>query len=93
MQIDEADPASVLAAVRAGGQTVDLGRGLTLQARRVAGEQRLEITGGGRITLPWLKSLGCFSETHQFTLRVFMPNDERAEGILHSILSAQAQAA
>ena len=67
------DPKSVLSAVLDGGQVIDIGKGLTLAKRRVAGTHRLEITGADRSTLDWLRSLGCFTEIHQFTLRVFIP--------------------
>lgn len=40
---------------------------------------RLEITGADRVTLDWLRSLGCFTEIHQFTLRVFVPFGENID--------------
>lgn len=73
MKVDAADPSSVYRAVAEGGQVMDLGQGLTLPKRRVAGNNRLEITGADRAALDWLRSLGCFTEIHQFTLRVFVP--------------------
>lgn len=73
MQVDHSDPASLLSAVVDGARTVELTPGLTLTRRRVAGKERLEITGVDRPTLDWLRSLGCFTEIHQFALRVFVP--------------------
>jgi hypothetical protein len=73
VKVDTTDPSSVYRAVTEGGQVVDLCNGLKLAKRRVAGNNRLEITGADRVTLDWLRSLGCFTEIHQFTLRVFVP--------------------
>jgi hypothetical protein len=58
---------------------IDLGQGLELAKRCVAGNNRLEITGADRVTLDWLRSLGCFTEIHQFTLRVFVPFGENID--------------
>ena len=77
--VDTADPSSVHTAVAEGGQVIDLGQGLELAKRRVAGNNRLEITGADRVTLDWLRSLGCFTEIHQFTLRVFVPFGENID--------------
>jgi hypothetical protein len=73
MTLDRADPAGLLAAVVDAARSVELIPGLTLARRRVAGKDRLEITGADRPTLDWLRSLGCFTEIHQFALRVFVP--------------------
>lgn len=40
---------------------------------RVAGEQRYEIVGAPAKQLPWLKSIGCFTEIIAFRTRVFIP--------------------
>jgi hypothetical protein len=40
---------------------------------RVAGEQRYEIVGAPVDQLPWLKSIGCFTEIIAFRTRVFIP--------------------
>ena len=55
---------------------VDLGRGLTLTRRRVAGAARLEIDGADRGTIDGLKAMGCFTEIIAFQLRVFVPHGE-----------------
>lgn len=38
-------------------------------------------------TLPWLRSIGCFSEIHQYQLRVFVPSGDpvQAERIIAAI--------
>ena len=55
--------------------------GGTLSRRRVAGRDRLEITGADRAALDWLRSLGCFTEIHQFALRVFVPFGEGVDSL------------
>ena len=77
MQVDTKDPASIYVAVVEGQKAVEIGAGLTLTERRVAGHKRLEITGADRATLDWLRSLGCFTEIHQFVLRVFVPHGDK----------------
>jgi hypothetical protein len=49
-------------------RAVDLGNGFNLKRRRVAAHRRLELTGVSKDSLPWLKSLGCFTEIHQYQL-------------------------
>jgi hypothetical protein len=67
---------------------VDLGRGLTLTRRRVAGDVRLEINGADKGTIDGLKALGCFTEIIAFQLRVFVPHGAGvdAEAILTRIV-------
>ncbi|WP_082737572.1 strawberry notch C-terminal domain-containing protein [Blastomonas sp. CCH8-A3] len=48
----------------------------TLKCSRVAGEQRYEIVGVPPEHLPWLKSIGCFTEIIAFRTRVFIPTKE-----------------
>lgn len=87
--VDSADPEAVFTAVVEGGQRVEIGNGLTLALRRVASNTRLEITGADRPTLDWLRSLGCFTEIHQFNLRVFVPYGEGSDtlGVLRQIIA------
>ena len=81
-------PADIVA--RASGTTapVDLGAGLTLSRRRVAGTIRLEIDGADRATITFLKSIGCFTEIIAYQLRVFVPHGDGAdpEGIVAKIV-------
>ncbi len=81
MSVDAADPISVFTAVTEGQKAVELGNGLILTERRVAGHKRLEITGADRATLDWLRALGCFTEIHQYSLRVFIPHGDRAASL------------
>jgi len=75
--IDTPKSASEMLTVALGSTTpVDLGQGLTLTRRRVAGEVRLEINGADRATVAALKALGCFTEIIQFQLRLFVPHGE-----------------
>lgn len=74
VQVDDQDAASILTAVLEGGHVHDFGNGLTLAKRRVAGHDRLEVAGADKATVAWLRSCGCFTEIHQFTLRLFIPH-------------------
>jgi hypothetical protein len=67
-------PQETLAAALGTTAPVDLGRGLTLTRRRVAGEMRLELSGADRGMIEGLKALGCFTEIIAFQLRVFLPH-------------------
>lgn len=60
---------------------VDLGRGLTLTRRRVAGQSRLEINGADRATIDNLKALGCFTEIISFQLRLFVPYGDGVDSL------------
>ena len=75
IDLDAATPEDLLRVVQSTDRAVDLGSGLSLRRRRVAGRVRLELSGASKDTLPWLKSLGCFTEIHQYQLRVFVPAD------------------
>ncbi|WP_439150433.1 strawberry notch-like NTP hydrolase domain-containing protein [Sulfitobacter sp.] len=67
-------PSEMLTAALGTTAPVDLGRGLTLTRRRVAGDVRLEINGADKGTIDGLKALGCFTEIIAFQLRVFVPH-------------------
>lgn len=67
-------PDEMLTAALGTTAPVDLGRGLTLTRRRVAGDVRLEIGGADKGTIDGLKALGCFTEIIAFQLRVFVPH-------------------
>jgi len=69
-------PKEMLTAALGSTASVDLGRGLTLTRRRVAGAPRLEIDGADRGAIDGLKALGCFTEIIAFQLRVFVPHGE-----------------
>jgi len=69
-------PQEMLTAALGSTAPVDLGRGLALTRRRVAGAARLEIDGADRGTIDGLKAMGCFTEIIAFQLRVFVPHGE-----------------
>jgi len=69
-------PQEMLTAALGTAAPVDLGRGLTLTRRRVAGEMRLELAGVDRGMIDGLKALGCFTEIIAFQLRVFLPHGD-----------------
>ena len=85
-------PGEMLTAAIGTTAPVDLGRGLTLTRRRVAGDVRLEIGGADKGTIDGLKALGCFTEIIAFQLRVFVPHGAGvdAEAILTRIVGNRA---
>jgi len=76
MTEDPKTPEEIVTKATGGTAPIDLGRGLTLQRRRVASEMRFEIQGADHDTIPHLKSNGCFTEIIAFQLRVFVPTGE-----------------
>jgi hypothetical protein len=85
-------PSEMLTAALGTTAPVDLGRGLTLTRRRVAGDVRLEINGADKGTIDGLKALGCFTEIIAFQLRVFIPHGKGVdvEVILSRIVGNEA---
>ncbi|WP_428929713.1 strawberry notch-like NTP hydrolase domain-containing protein [Marinibacterium sp. SX1] len=83
-------PQEMLTAALGSTAPVDLGRGLTLTRRRVAGAARLEIDGADRGAIDGLQALGCFTEIIAYQLRVFVPHGEGVEtaAILGRIVGA-----
>lgn len=69
-------PQEMLTAALGSTVPVDLGRGLTLTRRRVAGAARLEINGADKSMIDGLKVMGCFTEIIAFQLRIFVPHGE-----------------
>ncbi len=82
---DGASPEEKVAAAIAGDGAVDLGRGLTMRARRVAGTRRLELEGWRPEQVPDLKAAGCFSEIIAYQLRIFVPTGDTAPGVIGRI--------
>ncbi|MEM6275321.1 MAG: strawberry notch family protein [Pseudomonadota bacterium] len=84
-------PDEMLTAALGSTALVDLGSGLTLFRRRVAGAVRLEIDGADRAAIYGLKALGCFTEIIAFQLRVFVPHGDGVEtaAILDRIIGGQ----
>ena len=83
----ETTPAELVAAAMVGDGTVDLGRGLTLRARRVAGSRRLEVEGWRPEQVDALKAAGCFTEIVAYQLRVFVPVGDDAPTVIEAIRS------
>ena len=61
---------------------------VTIKRSLVAGEQRIELAGEIGAHLPWLKSLGCFTEIIAYKTRVFVPRGDKAEAIIGKLLAA-----
>lgn len=78
----------MITCAKANGAPVDLGQGLSLTKRRVAAEERLEISGADKETIAHLKTLGCFTDIISFQLRVFVPFGDIADttGVLDRII-------
>jgi len=87
-------PQEMLTAALGSTAPVDLGRGLALTRRRVAGATRLEIDGADRGMIDGLKAMGCFTEFIAFQLRVFVPHGEGIDtaAILSRITGARTDA-
>ena len=81
----DASAGEMVAAAMATDTTVDLGRGLTMRARRVAGAKRLELEGWIPSQVATLKAAGCFSEIIAHQLRVFVPTGDGATGAIEAI--------
>ena len=94
MSLEATTPEAMLEVVMRTDRSADLGNGLSLKRRRVAGNMRLELTGASGADLAWLKSLGCFSEIHQYQLRVFVPVGEAAAlRVITAIVATPSSAA
>jgi len=81
----ETTPAELVAAAMAGDGAVDLGRGLTLRGRRVAGTRRLEVEGWRPEQVGDLKAAGCFTEIVAYQLRAFVPVGDDAPAVIEAI--------
>lgn len=80
-----AQPDELIAAAMTGDAAVDLGRGLCLRARRVAGAKRLELEGWSPSQVPALKAAGCFTEIIAHQLRVFVPVGNGAKDTIERV--------
>ena len=87
-----ATPEELAAAAMAGDGAVDLGRGLTLRARRVAGARRLEVEGWRPEQVANLKAAGCFTEIVAHQLRAFVPVGDGAAPVIDAIRSGHGAA-
>ena len=87
--IDRSDtlPPDAIAKAVSAGRSVDVSHPFPLTIKRsvVNGSQRIELVGCPHERLPWLKSIGCFTEVIQYRTRVFVPMPS-AEAILGQML-------
>ena len=83
---DDLDPAMIAQAVMA-GRVIDITRPFPLTIKRslVNGTQRLELVGAPAAQLPWLKSIGCFTEIIAYRTRLFVPAPS-ADAIIKALL-------
>ena len=82
-------PPEIAAAVLKGG-TIALKQpfACSVKRARVNGQPRIEIAGAPAEQLPWLKSIGCFTEIIQYRTRVFIPVDQTT-GIVERLTGRQ----
>ena len=83
-------PPSQIAAAVLGGASVPLQQPFPCELRRsrVNTSSRVEIVGAPASQLPWLKSIGCFSEVIQYRTRVFLPVDQTPEILAHLLAAS-----
>ena len=86
-----ASPDELIASAMTGTAAVDLGCGLSLRARRVAGARRLELEGWSPAQVAALKAAGCFSEIIAHQLRVFVPVGDGAKEVIARIGGGHAE--
>jgi predicted RNA methylase len=82
-------PVDAIASSVLSGRSVDVVRPFPMTIKRaiVNGNQRVEIVDAPVSQLPWLKSLGCFSEIIAYRTRVFVPARD-AETVLGRVLKS-----
>ena len=80
-------PVDAIARSVLSGRSVEVTRpfAMTLKRSLVNGNSRVEIVDAPATQLPWLKSLGCFTEIISYKTRVFVPAND-AETVLARIL-------
>jgi hypothetical protein len=80
-------PPDAIAKAVAAGRSVDVSHPFPLIIKRsvVNGSPRIELVGCPHDRLPWLKSIGCFTEVIQYRTRIFVPMPQ-AEQVLDHIL-------
>jgi predicted RNA methylase len=66
-----------------GGGSIVLKRPFACEVKRarVNGKPRIELVGAPVAQLPWLKSIGCYTEIISYKTRVFIPNEGATEVI------------
>ena len=90
--IDRSDtlPPDAVAKAVSAGRSVDVSHPFPLTIKRsvVNGSQRIELVGCPHDRLPWLKSIGCFTEIIQYRTRMFVPM-ATAEAVLGKLLEGR----
>jgi len=83
-------PIDAIASSVLSGRAVDVVRPFPMTIRRaiVNGKQRVEIVDAPAAQLPWLKSIGCFSEIIAYKTRIFVPVTD-AQIVLERLLKGR----
>lgn len=82
---DKVDVSSVINSIK-NGDVVYLENGWSLKQRKVANEQRIELTGPRFENYEFIKKLGVFSERISFQTRFFIPTKTNTENIIKELL-------
>ena len=82
---DKVDVSSVMDSIKS-GDTVYLENGWSLKQRKVANEQRIELTGPRFENYEFIKKLGVFSERISYQTRFFIPTKTNTENIIKELL-------
>ena len=82
---DKVDVSSLINSIK-NGDVVYLENGWSLKQRKVANEQRIELTGPRFENYEFIKKLGVFSERISFQTRFFIPTKTNTENIIKELL-------
>lgn len=82
---DKVNVSSVINSIK-NGDVVYLENGWSLKQRKVANEQRIELTGPRFENYEFIKKLGVFSERISFQTRFFIPTKTNTENIIKELL-------
>ncbi len=69
---------------------IQLGDGRSIKRALVMNEKRIELVGFGEDERPFLKSIGVVTEIMSFKLRLFIPVNDEANGIIARIRAQMA---
>lgn len=82
---DKVDVSSVMNSIK-NGDVVYLENGWSLKRRKVANEQRIELTGPRFENYEFIKKLGVFSERISYQTRFFIPTKTNTENIIKELM-------
>ena len=82
---DKVDVSSVINSIK-NGDVVYLENGWSLKQRKVANEQRIELTGPRFENYEFIKKLGVFSERISYQTRFFIPTKTNTENIIKELM-------